>query len=83
MAHRRTIRVRRFKHGTDTMSKPYHNKGFGKAFLIITLAFFVLPVVLLMMMGDTYERFTNKYFPKAECWETAKHERVCKQFQQL
>ena len=78
MAHRRTIRVRRFKDGTDTMSKPYHNKGFGKAFLIITLAFFVLPVVLMMGIDDTFDRFKVKYFPKAECWETAKHERVCK-----
>ena len=27
-----------------------------------------------------FERFTKKYFPRAECWETAKHERVCKRF---
>jgi hypothetical protein len=62
------------------MSKPYHNQGFGTAFLVIVLGFFVLPVVLMMMMDDTFERFTKKYFPKAECWETAKHERVCKRF---
>ena len=62
------------------MNKPYHNKGFFPAFTAIVLGFFVLPVVLMMMMDDTFERFTKKYFPKAECWETAKHERVCKRF---
>ena len=54
--------------------KPYHNKGFFPAFTTIVLGFFVLPVVLMMMMDDTFERFTKKYFPRAECWETAKHE---------
>ena len=29
---------------------------------------------------ELVERFTKKYFPRAECWETAKHERVCKRF---
>ena len=60
------------------MNKAYHNKGFGTAFLVIVLAFFVLPVVLMMGIDDTFDRFKVKYFPKAECWETAKHERVCK-----
>ena len=60
------------------MNKPYHNQGFGTAFLVIVLAFFVLPVVLMMGIDDTFDRFKVKYFPKAECWETAKHERVCK-----
>jgi len=62
------------------MSEPYHNKGFFPAFTVIVLGFFVLPVVLMMMMDDTFERFTKKYFPKAVCWVTAKHERVCKRF---
>ena len=53
--------------------KPYHNKGFFPAFTVIVLGFFVLPVVLMMMMDDTFERFTKKYLPRAECWETAKH----------
>ena len=62
------------------MNKPYHNKGFFPAFIVIVLGFFILPLVLMMGMDDTFERFTNKYFPRAECWETAKHERVCKRF---
>ena len=53
------------------MNKPYHNKGFFPAFTVIVIGFFVLPVVLMMMMDDTFERFTKKYFPRAECWETA------------
>ena len=43
------------------MNKPYHNKGFFPAFIAIVLGFFVLPVVLMMMMDDTVERFTKKY----------------------
>ena len=65
--------------------KAYHNKGFFPAFTVIVLAFCTLPLILMMGMDDTFERFTNKYFSpwQSECWETAKHERVCKRFNQL
>jgi len=60
------------------MNRPYHNQGFFTAFTVIVVAFFILPVVLMMGIDDTFDRFKTKYFPNANCWETAKHERVCK-----
>ena len=59
------------------MNRPYHNQGFFPAFTVIVIAFFILPVVLMMGIDDTFDRFKTKYFPNANCWETAKHERVC------
>ena len=60
--------------------KPYHNKGFGMAFFVVFLLLIPLPILGLWAVDgqDWVDRFTNKYFPKAECWENAKHERVCK-----
>ena len=60
--------------------QPYHNKGFGAAFLWIILVMFILPVVAMMTLDDTFERFLQKYGDpiKTECWENSKHERVCK-----
>ena len=59
------------------MNRPYHNEGFFPAFTVIVIVFFILPVVLMMGIDDTFDRFKAKYFPNANCWETAKHERVC------
>ena len=49
--------------------QPYHNQGFGKSFLIIVLATFVLPVVAMMALDDTWDRFLKKYGDpiKTEC----------------
>ena len=60
--------------------KAYHNKGFGMAFFVVFLLLIPLPILGLWAVDgqDWVDRFTNKYFPKAECWENAKHERVCK-----
>ena len=60
--------------------QPYHNKGFGLAFITIILAMFILPVVAMMTLDDTFERFLQKYGDPftTECWENSKHERVCK-----
>ena len=60
--------------------QPYHNQGFGKSFLIIVLATFVLPVVAMMALDDSWDRFLKKYGDpiKTECWENSKHERVCR-----
>ena len=51
--------------------QPYHNKGFGLAFITIILTMFILPVVAMMTLDDTFERFLQKYGDpiKTECWE--------------
>jgi hypothetical protein len=62
--------------------KAYHNKGFGMAFFVVFLLLVPLPILSLWAVDgqDWVDRFTTKYFSpwQSECWETAKHERVCK-----
>ena len=61
-------------------NQSYHNQGFGKAFAVIFFATFLLPVVAMMALDDTWDRFLKKYGDpiKTECWENSKHERVCR-----
>ena len=69
-------------YGGCEMNKPYHNEGFGKAFFVVFLLLVPLPILALWLNDgqDWADRFTTKYFSpwQSECWETAKHERVCK-----
>jgi hypothetical protein len=62
--------------------QPYHNKGFAKAFLVVIFLLIPLPIGFLWAVDgqEWVDRFTNKYFSpwRSECWENAKHERVCK-----
>ena len=64
------------------MRNPYHNKGFGMAFFVVFLLLVPLPILGLWAVDgqDWVDRFTTKYFSpwQSECWETARHERVCK-----
>ena len=55
-----------------------NNKGFGLAFVTIVFVAFVLPSILLLSIGDTWDRFVDKYGSSVstECWENSKHERV-------
>ena len=61
-------------------NQAYHNKGFGVAFTWIIVLTMILPLVGLMFMDDTWDRFVNKYGSAwtSECWENSKHERVCR-----
>ena len=57
-----------------------NNKGFGLAFVTIVFVAFVLPSIVLLSVGDTWDRFIDKYGSSlsTECWENSKHERVCR-----
>ena len=61
-------------------NQPYHNKGFGVAFLWIIIITMLLPIAAMMPIDDTWDRFLQKYGDpwKSDCWENSKHERVCK-----
>lgn len=61
-------------------NEPYHNQGFGIAFLWIILVVFLFPLAAMMTIDDTWDRFLQKYGDPitTECWENSKHERVCK-----
>ena len=62
-------------------NKPYHNKGFGISFFWIVVVLFIFPIVAMMTLDDTWDRFLKKYGDpiRTECWENSKHERVCRE----
>ena len=57
-----------------------NNEGFGLAFAVIIFIAFILPSIVLLSVGDTWDRFIDKYGSAVatECWENSKHERVCR-----
>jgi len=59
--------------------KPYHNEGFGLSFLAIVFFMLVFPAIILFVSMGTWDTFVKMHIPDGDCWENAKHERVCKQ----
>ena len=57
-----------------------NNEGFGIAFVTIIFVAFILPSIVLLSIGDTWDRFIDKYGSAVttECWENSKHEKVCR-----
>lgn len=57
-----------------------NNEGLGMAFVMIIFIAFILPSIVLLLVGDTWDRFVDKYGSvlTTECWENSKHERVCR-----
>ena len=59
-------------------NQPYHNEGFGWAFLTIVLFGLVLPIFIMLSIDDGFSKFVKMRGLTGDCWENAKHERVCK-----
>ena len=59
--------------------KPYHNKGFGIAYMWIIISVLIIPMTLIFLSMGTWDMFWKMHLPDGDCWENAKHERVCKQ----
>ena len=59
--------------------KPYHNKGFGIAYMWILLLVLIFPAILLFVSMGARNTFVKIHLPDGDCWENAKHERVCKE----
>ena len=38
-------------------NQPYHNQGFGSAFLWIIIVMFIIPVMAMMTLDDTWDDF--------------------------
>ena len=57
-----------------------NNEGLVIAFVTIIFVAFILPSIVLLSVGDTWDRFIDKYgsAATAECWENSKHEKVCR-----
>ena len=51
-------------------NEPYHNEGFGQAFLLIIFLTIALPIIGIMTIDDTWDRFLAKYGAPftSECW---------------
>lgn len=56
---------------------PYHNEGFGWAFLNIVLFGLVLPGVIILSIDDGFSKFAKMRGVTGDCWENSRHERVC------
>jgi len=61
--------------------EPYHNKGFGLAFLAIVFFMLVFPAMVLFATMGTWDMFWKMHLPHGDCWENNKHEKVCKDAQ--
>ena len=59
--------------------KPYHNKGFGIAYMWIIISVLIIPMTLIFLSMGTWDMFWKMHLPDGDCWENAKHEKVCKQ----
>jgi hypothetical protein len=57
----------------------YHNKGFGWAFLYIVIFMLVFPAIILFTSMGTWDMFWKMHLPSGNCWENAKHEKVCQE----
>ena len=59
-------------------NEPYDNEGFGSAFIAIIFMMLIIPAILLFTSMGTWGIFVQMHLPDGDCWENAKHEKVCK-----
>lgn len=58
-------------------NQPYHNQGFGLAFLWIILLFVIAPSLMILSIDGGFAKFVEMRGVTGDCWENSKHERVC------
>ena len=58
-------------------NEPYHNEGFGWAFMWIISMFLVLPSIMILSIDNGFAKFVEMRGVTGDCWENSKHERVC------
>ena len=59
-------------------NEPYHNEGFGIAFLTIIVFTIILPALMILSIDDGFAKFVQMRGMTGDCWENSKHERVCR-----
>ena len=59
--------------------EPYNNEGFGIAYMWILLLVLIFPAILIFVSMGTWDTFVKMHLPDGDCWENARHERVCKE----
>ena len=59
-------------------NEPYNNEGFGVAYMLLLFFILIFPAIILFISLGTWDTFVRMHIPDGDCWENAKHERVCK-----
>ena len=60
------------------MNEPYHNEGFGWAFLNIVIFTLIIPGIIILSIDNGFAKFAQMRGVTSDCWENSKHERVCR-----
>ena len=58
--------------------EPYHNEGFGVAYMLLLFFILILPAIILFTSLGTWDMFWKMHLPDGDCWENSRHEKVCK-----
>ena len=59
-------------------NEPYHNEGFVSAYIMLIFMVLIFTAILLFSSLGTWDLFVQMHLPDGDCWENAKHEKVCK-----
>ena len=52
-------------------NEPYHNEGFGVAFLTIIVFTIIVPALMILSIDDGFELFVSIRGFGSECWENS------------
>ena len=58
-------------------NEPYHNEGFGPAFLTIIVFVLILPGLVILSIDNGFTKFAEMRGVTGDCWENSRHEVVC------
>ena len=58
-------------------NEPYHNEGFGPAFLTIIVFGLILPGLVILSIDNGFTKFAEMRGVTGDCWENSRHEVVC------
>ena len=58
-------------------NEPYHNEGFGWAFLNIVIFTLIVPGIIILSIDNGFAKFAEMRGVTGDCWENSRHERVC------
>ena len=58
-------------------NEPYHNEGFGVAFINIVIFLLIIPGLIILSIDNGFEKFVQMRGVSGDCWENSRHEQVC------
>ena len=51
--------------------EPYHNEGFGVAYILLLFIILILPAIILFTSLGTWDMFWKMHLPDGDCWENS------------